>query len=243
MPRKARQDSLADGDAAPGGVAAVDRALTLLAAFQSGDTALSLTELSARTQLYKSTALRLIASLEHGRLLQKLDDGRYALSSEIARLHGIYAASFTLDRTVMPVLRSLVAQTGESAAYHVRQGDARLCLYRVDSPHPVRDHIRAGDILPPDKGTGARVLIAFDPTRSQSASAADRKRYAQIREQGYCMAVGDRLAELAGISAPVFHANGQLAAALTLTMPVHRYHEGFIRLVVQAARTLSSRMA
>ena len=37
---------------------------SLLAAFRSGDTALPLATLAARTQLYKSTALRLLASLE-----------------------------------------------------------------------------------------------------------------------------------------------------------------------------------
>ena len=78
--------------------------------------------------------------------------------TEIARLHGLYAASFSLDAVVLPVLRELVAATGESAAYHVRQaqGDswARLCLYRVDSPHVVRDHVRAGDLLPADRGAG-----------------------------------------------------------------------------------------
>ncbi|MFY9512326.1 MAG: IclR family transcriptional regulator, partial [Rubrivivax sp.] len=36
MPRKAAQASLADDEAAPGGAAAVDRALSLLAAFRSG---------------------------------------------------------------------------------------------------------------------------------------------------------------------------------------------------------------
>ena len=44
---------------------------------------------------------------------------------------------------VLPELRALVEATGESAAYHVRQGATRLCLYRVDSPHPIRDHIKA----------------------------------------------------------------------------------------------------
>jgi DNA-binding IclR family transcriptional regulator len=33
--------------------------------------------------------------------------------------------------------------TAESASFHVRQGDQRLCLYRVDSPQPVRDSTRA----------------------------------------------------------------------------------------------------
>ena len=183
MPRKARTESIADADAAPGGAAAVDRALTLLSAFRSGDSGLGLVELAQRTQLYKSTALRLLASLEHARLIQKLDDGRYALGAEVARLHGVYAASFSLDQVVLPVLRELVAATGESAAYHVRQGEARLCLYRVDSPHPIRDHIRAGDVLPADRGTGARILIAFSPREIRAGSQKDRQLYAKIRER------------------------------------------------------------
>jgi DNA-binding IclR family transcriptional regulator len=220
----------------------VDRALSLLGAFRDGDAALTLAELAQRTQLYKSTALRLLASLVHARLVQQLEDGRYGLGSQIARLHGIYAASFSLDRVVMPVLRQLVAATGESAAYHVRQGEARLCLYRVDSPHPIRDHIKAGDLLPANRGTGARVLAAFDPQAARSASARDRKLYAQIRERGFHTAIGDRLAEVAGISAPVFHAEGQIAAAVTLTMPTHRYDERYARHVLAAARALSGKV-
>lgn len=242
MPKKSLTPSVADTHAAPGGAAAVDRALSLLAAFQAGESALSLAELAARTQLHKSTALRLLASLEHARLLQKLDDGRYALGHEVARLHGIYAASFSLDRVVLPVLRELVAATGESAAYHVRQGDARLCLYRVDSPHPIRDHIRAGDVLPLTQGSGARVLVAFDPALSASLGRQDRTLYARIRADGYVASVGDRLAEVAGISAPVFHADGSLAAALTLTMPAHRYQDSHVREVLAASRRLSTRV-
>jgi DNA-binding IclR family transcriptional regulator len=243
MPRKAQTESVSDLDAAPGGAAAVDRALCLLSSFQPGDEALSLAQFAERTQLYKSTVLRLLASLEHARLIRRQEDGRYALGMEIARLHGLYAASHSLDRIVPPVLRQLVAVTGESAAYHVRQAQsdhwARLCLYRVDSPHEVRDHVRAGDLLPNDRGSGARILIAFGPDAERSRSAKERKLYDAIRAQGYCAMVGDRSAELAGISAPVFHADGQLAAALTLTMPAHRYDERHIGPVRDAARRLT----
>lgn len=242
MPRKARTESIADADAAPGGAAAVDRALTLLSAFRPGDSALGLVELAQRTQLYKSTALRLLASLEHARLIQKLDDGRYALGAEIARLHGVYADSFSLDRAVLPVLRDLVAATSESAAYHVRQGEARLCLYRVDSPHPIRDHIRAGDVLPVDRGTGARILIAFGARGIRARGQKDHQLYAKIREQGYYTAIGDRLAEVAGISAPVFKADGTLAGALTLTMPANRYTERHVKPVLEAARRLAGQV-
>ncbi len=242
MPRKAQTASIADHHAAPGGAAAVDRALSVLGAFRDGDAALGLAELAQRTALYKSTALRLLASLEHAGLVQKLDDGRYALGAEVARLHGVYAASFSLDRVVLPVLKALVAATGESAAYHVRQGDSRLCLYRVDSPQPVRDHIRAGDVLPAGRGTGGRVLTAFDPRLARAAASRERKLLALIREQGYYAASGDRLAGVAGISAPVFHADGALAAAVTLTMPTHRYDERYVKPVLEAARKLSGRV-
>ncbi|MEY2953824.1 MAG: hypothetical protein RLZZ401_1911 [Pseudomonadota bacterium] len=243
MPRKAQTESVADAAAAPGGAAAVDRAVSLLAAFRSGDVALSLTELAERTRLYKSTVLRLLASLEHARLVQKTGDGHYGLGSEIARLHGIYAAAFSLDQAVMPVLRALVAQTGESAAYHVRQGPAagwqRLCQYRVDSPNILRDHVNVGDVLPNDRGAGARVLVAFSPDLASQNGQKDRKLLAAIRATGYCALVGDRSAELAGISAPVFQADGSLAAALTLTMPAHRYNERHVPPVLAAARELS----
>lgn len=246
MPRKARTESLAAAAAAPGGAAAVDRALSLLAVFREGDDALSLAELAMRTQLYKSTALRLLASLEHAGLLQRRPDGRYALGAEIARLHGIYAAAFSLADVVLPVLQALVQATGESAAYHVKQGRGpeavRVCLYRVDSPHPVRDHIQAGDVLPLSTGTGGRVLSAWDPDRQARATSRDQVLYAAIRKAGAYSAVGDRLADVAGISAPVFDARGTIAAAVTLTMPRHRYDPAYLAAVQRAAEQLRGKV-
>ena len=234
MPRKAAQPSVADARAAPGGAAAVDRALSLLSAFQAGDQALTLAELADRARLYKSTVLRLLASLEHARFMQRLTDGRYTLGPEVARLHGIYQASFSLEESVMPVLRELVAKTRESAAFHVPQGDQRLCLYRVDSPHLVRDHTKAGDLLPLDRGAGGRVLTAF--------SGAKGTAYVKIRREGIAVMKGDRVPDLAGISAPVFGPGGALVGALTLTMPVSRMRDEFIRTVRTAAQHLTSRL-
>jgi DNA-binding IclR family transcriptional regulator len=247
MPRKARIESASDRNAAPGGTAAVDRALSLLSAFQPGDDALSLATLAERTQLHKSTALRLLASLEHARLLLRREDGRYALGPEVARLQGLYSAAFSPEAVVMPVLQALVAATGESAAYHVRQpqgeGWARLCLYRVDSPQVLRDHVRAGDLLPADRGAGARVLIAFGPPPLPPGTRKeDRALYERIRTQGYCALVGDRSPELAGISAPAFHADSTLAGAVTLTMPAHRYDARAIPAVREAAAKLHGRV-
>lgn len=234
MPRKAAQPSLADHDAAPGGAAAVDRALSLLAAFRAGDESLALGDLAERTQLYKSTVLRLLASLEHARFIVRRADGRYALGSELARLNAIYAATFSLEAEVMPALRELVASTRESAAFHVRQGDERLCLYRVDSPQLLRDHIRAGDVLPLAKGAGGRVLMAH--------SGARGRLYEQIRHDGVVTLDSDRVPGLTGISAPVFGVDGALAGALTLTLPTSRMRAEFVPAVRAAALRLTKRL-
>ncbi len=249
MPRKSATASIAEQDAAPGGAAAVDRALTLLQAFGAGDPPLSLATLAERTQLYKSTALRLLASLEHAMLVERLDDGRYALGHGVARLNQVYCASYSLERVVVPELRKLVELTGESAAFHVQWGHGanaqRVSLLRVDSPQPIRDHYKAGDMLPMTGGVGAKVLIAFGPDKALAKAQSDQKLLQTIRARGYHAAVGDRDPEVAGISAPVFKAEGQaraLAGSLILTMPANRYNSAHIPLVVAAAQRLSQQM-
>jgi DNA-binding IclR family transcriptional regulator len=234
MPRKPAQPSVADEQAAPGGAAAVDRAISLLAAFQPGDQTLSVTVLAERTRLYKSTVLRLLASLAHGRLVQRTADGQWALGPEVARLAAVYSASFSLEAVVLPEMQALVQRTQESVSFHVRQGEQRLVLYRVDSPHLLRDHVRAGDVLPLDRGAGGRVLMAF--------SGAPGPLPEQVRRDGFVQVAGDRVAGLVGISAPVWNAAGELVGALTLTAPEARVQPAFTDELRASAARLSARL-
>jgi DNA-binding IclR family transcriptional regulator len=234
MPRRAVMTSVADEHAAPGGAASVDRAVTLLGLFAQSGGPFTLSSLAERARLYKSTVLRLLASLEHSGLVLKQADGRYALGPMVAQLYASYAASFSLESVVMPVLRDLVARTSESAAFHVRQGEHRLCLYRVDSPQPVRDHIRVGDLMPLSQGAGGRVLLAYAGLAGEL--------YDRIRREQVAVLCGDRVPELAGVSAPVFDASGTLVGALTLTMPRDRLADSHAPHVVRAAHTLTARL-
>jgi len=227
MPRKPAKQSVADIDAAPGGAAAVDRALSILSVFGVGMETLTLGQIAEATGLYKSTVLRLIASLEHGRLIQRLDDGRYSLGVEVARLYSAYSHSFALSEVVMPAMTRLVEVTRESASFHVRQGDQRLCLYRVDSPQPIRDHIRAGTLLPLNRGSGGRVLLAFEGEQGEL--------YDQIRKAKQMSSNGDRQEGVSGISSPVFDATGKLVGAITLTMPSTRFKDSHRQAVLAAA--------
>jgi DNA-binding IclR family transcriptional regulator len=231
MPRyPARAPLRSSSDA--GGVAAVDRALLLLSAFGPGDGELTLAELSARAQLVKSTALRLLASLAHAGFVRRSEAGLYSPGPEIARLAALAAPSPSLEAVVAPALAKLVATTKETAAFHVRRDDRRVCLYRVDSPQVLRDHGRVGDVFPLDRGAGGRVLLAFSGTKGAV--------YERIRRDGYAALVGDRVPDLAGISAPVFGPGGELVGAVTLSPPAHRYRKSFVAPVREAAAAITA---
>jgi len=203
-----------------GGVAAVDRALAILAAFRPGDEALGLAEIAQRTKFYKSTILRLAQSLIRHDYLKRLDSGSYQIGPTPLMLAALYQRSLRLGDVVLPLMRELAEQTGESVSMYSRHGDVRVCLHRVDSNHAVRDHVREGDVLPLERGSGGRILLAFSGTKGEP--------YETIRRE-YCYAsVGERDGETAGVSVPMFGVGQSLLGALTLAGPRSRIDATFI---------------
>jgi DNA-binding IclR family transcriptional regulator len=220
------EEATAAPSASPDGVAALDRAFAILFAFRPDDKGLSLAELAARTGLYKSTILRLIASLTHHRMLLRADDGRYLIGPAALQLGALYQRGLQLADVVLPLMRGLRDECNESVSFYVRRQDLRVCLHRVDTTHTIRDHVREGDVLPLERGSGGRLLSAF--------SGAHGEPYEQIRRDGYYISIGERDSETAGISTPVFSAAQPLAGAFTLAGPRPRVDEALLRSMRQS---------
>jgi DNA-binding IclR family transcriptional regulator len=218
-----------------GGVAAVERALSILDAFDDragGDGGLALHEIAARTGLYKSTALRLLASLERFGHVRRTSDGRWRVGPAPLRLASLYKRSFRIADIVLPHLRAMAADLGESASFYVRDRDARLCLHRVDSPRSVRDAVREGDRLPLDRGAGGRVLLAFADGIAAARAAGP--------EGLVFVSRGERSAETAGVAAPVFGPDGALAGSVNFSGPVHRFDEEAAARMGERVRTVAA---
>ncbi|GJH19144.1 IclR family transcriptional regulator [Caballeronia novacaledonica] len=198
-----------------GGVAVLDRAFAILNAFGPTDDRLTLTELSRRTKLYKSTVLRLLGALEHGGFIRKLSDGQYAIGHQPLRLATLYQRSFQVGPVVEPLLQQLSRDLGETASFYVRQGDHRLVLYRVEPSRSVRVSIRVGEEFAIDKGASGKVLLAFTETEDM--------RWQEVRERLWAVSFGERDPETASASAPVFDSTGELQGALTLSGPKGRF--------------------
>jgi DNA-binding IclR family transcriptional regulator len=203
------------------GVAAVNRALTVVIALEAAGEAISLAELSRQTGLYKSTLLRLIASLEQFALVAVRPDKKYCLGPLAFRLGRAFEATDHLQDQVVPALESLVEQGTESASFHVRHDHKqRLCLFRVDSKHSTLDRVKAGDLLPMDRGAAGKAIRTFE----QQLSDEDL-----IKNEIVVESFGERNPNIAGIAAPVFGGEKHFYGVICLSGPFERFTDSNTR--------------
>ncbi|CAG9186423.1 IclR family transcriptional regulator [Cupriavidus pampae] len=194
-------------------IIAVTRALQILEAFSADDTSLTLSELSRRVGMGKSTVLRTARTLARSEYLVQREDGQWRLGAAAGWLGARYQAAFRVNETVEPVLRRVSDETRESAAFYVREGDTRACLVRVEGPGAVRHHVRVGERLSLS-GAPGRVLRAF----AGEAGAP----YEAIRKDGFYISMGEREPEVSSLAVPVFGINWTLAGALCISGPISR---------------------
>jgi DNA-binding IclR family transcriptional regulator len=196
------------------GIDVLDRAASILFAFRRNDEPLTLTQLSERTGLYKSTLSRLAQALCHHQLLIRRDDGRYWIGSAAMHLSAVYEAGFDLRDILLPAMKELTEETGEAVSFHVRERDHRVCLYRIASRHSIRAEVQQGDTQPLERGAGGRVLLAF--------AGEPGEPYETVRSRYVYLSMGERDRETSGISAPVFRVGQELVGALGIVGPSAR---------------------
>jgi DNA-binding IclR family transcriptional regulator len=223
-------------------VEAVERALTVLNSFQADKPVMTLAEIAAATGFYKSTILRLTASLERLGYLVRDETGVFRLGPALVRLGSIYRAGFNLGEAIRPELRRLVTATGETASFYVREGQFRVCLFRHNSPHSARHHLDEGAALPMTAGASAHVLQAFSdasPTVAKTASAktasakpasakpasAKSAKIKAVQERGHYISLGERDPHVASVAVPVFDLAGHFRGALAVSGLIGRFQD------------------
>lgn len=194
------------------GVAAVERALTILDAMT--DDRITLAELSKRTELYKSTLLRLLKSLERFGYVIRADDGTYRLGSKVLFLGSLYQRHFKLSDVVPPVLDGLVEELREGASFSVPDGGHRVVLHCQAAARSVRDAVVEGERLPLSHGAAGVVLKAFGGGKGE--------RYDEVRDRMFAASFGEWDPELAAFACPVFGPGNQLVGALAISGPIYR---------------------
>lgn len=244
-----------------GQVQSVDRALVLLEAVAAADGDVSLTELASRVGVHKSTASRLLATLEAHRLVVQGERGRYRPGLGLLSLAASATSGLDLVRAVNPVLRELSRDTGETANLAVLAEDTALYLDQVTGRSMLQANSWVGQRVPLHATSNGKVLLAYsDPSLLRRICSHPLERFTprtltahgelaaeleRTRIAGTATAVDEWEQGLTAIASPVFGVRDELVASVSLSGPTVRLAgtAAFADRVRAAAAEMSRRLA
>jgi DNA-binding IclR family transcriptional regulator len=242
-------------------VQSVDRAITILEVLaRQGES--SVTEIAARLGVHKSTAFRLLATLESHRLVEQVNDrGRYRLGVGNLRLAGATTARLDVVSEARPVTRQLAAETGETVNITVRSEESALYLDQVAGSSALQSHNWVGQRIPLHATSNGKVLLSelsehdFEEAlphlprlteHTITSPARMREELEGVRRLGYALAVDELEVGLTAAAAPIRNAHGDIVASMSISGPTFRLTperlDETVPLVVAAALEVSHRL-
>jgi DNA-binding IclR family transcriptional regulator len=219
-------------------LSSVSKALTLLDAFSAEQQELTLSELARRTGAHKSSAFRLLATLEAHGFVQKAPDGRgYRLGWKLVELAGRLLAHHELRELAAPFMEELADRSGEIVHLSVLDGGEIVYLDKRGRSQPLTVSTTIGGRGPAHASAMGKALLAGLPAgeaerrlgplrRFTATTITDRRRLAQeladIRTQGYALDNEEAFPGIRCVAAPLRDAEGRVRAAISVTAPSQR---------------------
>ncbi len=243
------------------GVQSVDRALGILELLaHHGE--LGVTDLATRLGVHKSTASRLVTTLEQHRLVeQSADRGKYRLGVGVLRLAGATTARLDVVQEAKPICRRLAAEAGETVNIAVLADRSALYLDQATGSSSLQSHNWVGQHIPLHATSNGKILLAglepderdryLDRLTAYTESTITRRRDLHreldlVAEQGYAVAVDELEIGLAAVGAPIRNAHGDVIASMSVSGPTFRLKDEeidrAIELVIDAAAEVSLRL-
>ena len=233
-------------------VQSVDRAITVLEILaRSGES--GVTEIAAELGVHKSTAFRLVAALDRrGLVEQNADRGKYRLGVGILRLAGATTARLDVVQEARPICQQLATDTGETVNIAVLSDGSALYLDQVAGSSALQPHNWVGQRIPLHATSNGKILLSglsdadvsgqvgrslrrYTPTTITSLKHL-RVELAEVREQGYAVAVDELEVGLAAVAAPIRGVHGDVLASLSVSGPTFRLDETAMAAVTDAVR-------
>ncbi|HLR75762.1 MAG TPA: IclR family transcriptional regulator [Virgibacillus sp.] len=223
----------------------VIKALQLLDLFTEEDSELTLHELAQRANMPKSTAYRLLTTLESRGVLDKIKetkhDARYRLGIKLLELGELVASRLELRHIALPFMQSLAEEINEVIHLVIVNQDKAIYIEKVDSNRALRLNTRIGKSSPLYIGSGPKLLLAFLPNETQDRILSGeleplncgrlvdveklRQELEIIRKKGYAYSIGEQDADTTGISYPIYDHLGKVIASLAVS-GLSSYYEG-----------------
>ncbi|MFF8532907.1 IclR family transcriptional regulator [Streptomyces sp. NPDC015532] len=216
-------------------LSASGRLLAVLAAFDHGHPALSLTEISRRAGLSLTTAHRLVAALTEWGALERDRDGLYHVGLRLWELAALAPRGLPLRQVALPYLEDLYEATHENVQLAVRDGAEVVYTEWISGRSSVGVRIQVGARWPLHAtGVGLALLAytqgAFQDTYCAGPLAAYtpytitdparlRRALSEVRRTGVAVSSRQVTEDALSVAAPVRGPDGPVVAAVSLVVP------------------------
>lgn len=230
-----------------GAVQSVDRALTILTVLARLGEA-GVTEIADELGVHKSTAFRLVATLESHDLVEQAEDrGKYRLGMGLVRLAGAGTARLDVVREARPLCRRLAEVSGETVNIAVLADSNALYVDQVSGGSGLRSHNWVGQRIPLHATSNGKVLLSelsradvdrlverLRPytERTITSRAALHRELGLVREQGYAVAADELELGLTAIAVPLRSAHGEVVGSMSVSGPSLRMTDDRVQTLV-----------
>ena len=220
-------------------VRSVDRAAALLLALGDFPVAAGVTELARTLGLHKSTASRLLATLQRSGLVEQDEEsGKYRLGLVVIRLAERAEKTLDLRTLARPDMERLARATRETVSLGVLAGDLCLTVAQVDGPNMVACADWTGRTTPLHCVASGKVLLAalaerdilrlarkgLEPCTDRTITALEPlfEELARVRRRGFATAFSEWEPGQNAVAVPVGDARGRVIASLDIWGPAYR---------------------
>ena len=153
-----------DNNQENGTVRAAERALDILLCFSSQTPALSMTQISRKMHLNKSTIHRLLATLEKKRFIRRdPDTGIYRLGIQLLQMANLSLDDMNIRHLSMPYMKKLVDEFRETVDLAILDGEEVIFIDSVEGPQRVKLAALPGQHLPAYNTASGKAILAGLP--------------------------------------------------------------------------------
>lgn len=220
-------------------------------------------EVARELGVHRSTALRLLGTLERHALVERDPrTAKYRLGRRLPQLARVVSGELDLRHVARPVCEGLAASSGETVTLDVLDGDEIVPIEQSTGSTAFVSVNWLGRHTPVHCTASGKVILAFaaDPIRQRLLArplvpltprsitdvAELEKQLAVARVGGFARTFEELEVGLDAIAAPVFSTDGEVVAAIDVSGPAHRLQAGggpdLVGLTRDAAADLSRRL-
>lgn len=244
-------------------IGSLDRGLHILEMLGSAAEPLGVTEIAGALKVDKSTAYRLLYTLQARGYVSQVETRKYQLGSKCIELGSLALKTIDMRMQARPFLEELAEQTGQTIHLAVLSSIEAIYVDRVQGSSVIAISTDIGMEAPGHCTASGKALFAhlspeqlrqtysgrelpqFTP-RTITDLASLEAHLQVVREQGYAVDDEERYQGVRCVAAPIFDHRGQVVASISVSGPSSQIDlnrlEELKGVVAKAATQLSAKL-